>query len=121
MSADKEALALDLQHQGSRVLPVEVTERLDGRETRCPCIDHRLLLSSVAPWPLPNHSWMRRRRLRGSASALPRYVLGVAEASAPFAKMGRGSKTPVRYHHDHLRQFIADSRHVPSVRAAFEG
>lgn len=38
-----------------------------------------------------------------------------------FIKMGRGAKAPVRYSEADLEQFIAQSRHVPSVRAAFEG
>jgi phage terminase Nu1 subunit (DNA packaging protein) len=38
-----------------------------------------------------------------------------------FVKMGRGRKSPVRYHSLDLEQFIAESRRVPSVRAAFEG
>ena len=38
-----------------------------------------------------------------------------------FIKMGSGSKAPVRYSEADLEQFIAQSRRVPSVRAAFEG
>lgn len=38
-----------------------------------------------------------------------------------FVKMGHGRKSPVRYHSIDLEQFIAESRRVPSVRAAFEG
>lgn len=38
-----------------------------------------------------------------------------------YVKMGRGKKSPVRYHHEDIEHFIAQSRHVPSVRAAFGG
>jgi hypothetical protein len=38
-----------------------------------------------------------------------------------FIKMGNGLKAAVRYAEADLQQFIAQSRHVPSVRAAFEG
>ncbi len=37
-----------------------------------------------------------------------------------FIKMGLGKKTSVRYHHEDLQRFIAQGRHVPSVRAAYE-
>jgi predicted site-specific integrase-resolvase len=38
-----------------------------------------------------------------------------------FIKMGGGTKAPVRYSESDLERFIAESRHVPPVRAAFEG
>jgi Helix-turn-helix domain len=38
-----------------------------------------------------------------------------------FIKMGNGAKAPVRYDQTDLEQFIARSRHVPSVRAAYGG
>jgi hypothetical protein len=38
-----------------------------------------------------------------------------------FIKMGNGAKAPVRYSEADLEQFIAQNRHVPSVRAVFEG
>ena len=37
-----------------------------------------------------------------------------------FVKMGRGRKSPVRYHSSDLEQFIAQCRQVPPVRAAME-
>lgn len=37
-----------------------------------------------------------------------------------YVKMGLGKKASVRYHHDDLQRFIAQGRHVPSVRAAYE-
>lgn len=40
-----------------------------------------------------------------------------------YVKLGAGKKSPVRYHHRDLEQFIVQGRHAAqhSVRAAFEG
>jgi hypothetical protein len=38
-----------------------------------------------------------------------------------FVKMGNGAKAPVRYSEADIGQFISQCRHVPSVRAAYEG
>lgn len=40
-----------------------------------------------------------------------------------YVKLGTGKKSPVRYDHRDLEQYIAQGRHVSdaSVRAAFEG
>jgi hypothetical protein len=35
-------------------------------------------------------------------------------------KMGRGVRAPVRYNRADLEQFVAQSQHVPSVRAVYE-
>jgi hypothetical protein len=35
-----------------------------------------------------------------------------------YIKMGRGTKSPVRYNRVDLEQFVAQCRHVPLVRAA---
>jgi hypothetical protein len=37
-----------------------------------------------------------------------------------YVKMGRGTKSPVRYNRVDLEQFIVQCRHVPLVRAAGE-
>lgn len=38
-----------------------------------------------------------------------------------FVKMGPGKKSPVRYSASDIEAFISQCRHVPSVRAAYEG
>lgn len=38
-----------------------------------------------------------------------------------YIKMGRGIKAPVRYTVQDIQQFIAEFRHVPLLRAAYEG
>jgi hypothetical protein len=38
-----------------------------------------------------------------------------------YVKMGHGRKSPVRYNQTDIEAFVAASRHVPPVRAAFEG
>lgn len=37
-----------------------------------------------------------------------------------YVKLGRGRKSPVRYHHEDIEAFIAQCRQIPLVRAAPE-